>query len=78
MAATTRVAATTFVTLALLAIVVFGLYETAESPANQIFGKTLVAGPANQKIVALTYDDGPNPPFTTVTRSATTRGRTAT
>jgi peptidoglycan-N-acetylglucosamine deacetylase len=63
--AATRVAATTALTLAMLALVAFWLYETAESPANQIFGKTVVSGPANQKIVALTYDDGPNPPYTT-------------
>lgn len=63
--ATTRVAATTFLTLAMLGLIAFWLYETAESPANQIFGRTIVSGPADQKIVALTYDDGPNPPYTT-------------
>jgi peptidoglycan/xylan/chitin deacetylase (PgdA/CDA1 family) len=40
------------------------LYEAAEAPANQLFGKTLVHGPRTEKIVALTYDDGPNPPYT--------------
>jgi peptidoglycan/xylan/chitin deacetylase (PgdA/CDA1 family) len=39
-------------------------YEFIESPGNQLFGKTLVSGPPGQRIVALTYDDGPNPPFT--------------
>lgn len=40
------------------------LYEVAEAPGNQIFGKTLVRGPTNERVVALTYDDGPNPPYT--------------
>lgn len=54
---------------AALAVVLVGLlgywgYEATESPANQLFGKTLVSGPPGQRIVALTYDDGPNPPYT--------------
>lgn len=47
-----------------VAAVIFGVYELAESPGNQLFGKTLVSGPKNQRVVALTYDDGPNPPYT--------------
>jgi peptidoglycan-N-acetylglucosamine deacetylase len=47
-----------------LAVVVFEAYKIAESPANQLFGKTLVSGPKNERVVALTYDDGPNPPYT--------------
>ena len=39
-------------------------YEVSESPANQLFGKTLVSGPADRRVVALTFDDGPNPPYT--------------
>jgi len=50
-------------TLLLVAVAFVG-YEILESPANQTFGRTLVHGPQNQKIVALTYDDGPNPPYT--------------
>jgi peptidoglycan-N-acetylglucosamine deacetylase len=50
--------------VAVLALLVFEVYEAAESPGSQIFGKTLVSGPKNQRIVALTYDDGPNPPYT--------------
>jgi len=49
---------------ALLGVVLFVGYEIAESPGNQLFGKTLVSGPKNERIVALTYDDGPNPPYT--------------
>ena len=41
-----------------------GAYKVIESPANQLFGKTLVSGPKNERVVALTYDDGPNPPYT--------------
>lgn len=47
-----------------LAVLGFEMYKTAESPANQLFGKTLVSGPRNEHVVALTYDDGPNPPYT--------------
>jgi peptidoglycan-N-acetylglucosamine deacetylase len=46
------------------AALVFATYEFLESPGNQLFGKTLVRGPSNERIVALTYDDGPNPPYT--------------
>ncbi len=52
------------VALALLAVVAFETYKFVESPANQLFGKTLVSGPKNERVVALTYDDGPNPPYT--------------
>jgi peptidoglycan/xylan/chitin deacetylase (PgdA/CDA1 family) len=52
------------VVLAIVAVIAFEIYEFAESPGNQIFGKTLVSGPKNQRVVALTYDDGPNPPYT--------------
>lgn len=50
--------------LALIAFVAFAAYEVAESPGSQIFGKTLVSGPRDERVVALTYDDGPNPPYT--------------
>lgn len=42
----------------------FNAYEYAESPASQLFGATLVNGPADRRVVALTFDDGPNPPYT--------------
>ena len=35
-----------------------------ENPLNQTFGNTVTQVPMQKKIVALTYDDGPNPPFT--------------
>ena len=50
---------------ALLALAAFEGYKLIESPGNQLFGKTLVSGPKNERVVALTYDDGPNPPYTT-------------
>ncbi len=49
---------------ALLALAAFEGYKLIESPGNQLFGKTLVSGPKNERVVALTYDDGPNPPYT--------------
>ena len=52
--------------LAAAAVVAAGFtaYEVAENPSNQLFGKTVVSGPADERVVALTYDDGPNPPYT--------------
>ncbi len=50
--------------LAALALVAFVGYELFEQPTNQIFGRTLTRGPADERVVALTYDDGPNPPYT--------------
>lgn len=51
----------------LLALLVAGAYvgyQTVEAPANQLFGRTLVNGPPDRREVALTFDDGPNPPYT--------------
>jgi peptidoglycan-N-acetylglucosamine deacetylase len=50
--------------LVVVALGGFWAYEASESPGNQLFGKTIVSGPANERVVALTYDDGPNPPYT--------------
>ncbi|HET9028839.1 MAG TPA: polysaccharide deacetylase family protein [Candidatus Aquilonibacter sp.] len=49
---------------ALLGFIGFAAYEILENPSNQIFGRTVVSGPRNERVVALTYDDGPNPPYT--------------
>lgn len=59
-----RIALRIGVTLAVLAILAFVSYELFEQPGNQIFGHTVTQGPLNQRVVALTYDDGPNPPYT--------------
>ncbi len=64
MATSTRAVFTMLGVCAALALVIFGVYEISESPGNQVFGRTLVSGPANERLVALTYDDGPNPPYT--------------
>jgi peptidoglycan/xylan/chitin deacetylase (PgdA/CDA1 family) len=47
-----------------LAAVGFAGYELFEQPTNQLFGRTVTNGPSNERVVALTYDDGPNPPYT--------------
>ena len=39
-------------------------YELFEQPTSQVFGRTLTHGPSNERLVALTFDDGPNPPYT--------------
>lgn len=50
--------------LAALTLLAVLAYEVFEQPTNQIFGPTLTQGPFDEKVVALTYDDGPNPPYT--------------
>ncbi len=50
--------------IALVAVGGYAAYEAAEAPGNQLFGPTVVRGAANLPEVALTYDDGPNPPYT--------------
>jgi peptidoglycan/xylan/chitin deacetylase (PgdA/CDA1 family) len=47
-----------------LALVAFVGYELFEQPTNQIFGNTVTQGPSDERVVALTFDDGPNPPYT--------------
>ncbi len=59
-----RFAVRSVVAAAAVVIIGFSAYEIAENPANQLFGKTIVSGPPNERVVALTYDDGPNPPYT--------------
>ncbi|MFN2460739.1 MAG: polysaccharide deacetylase family protein [Candidatus Velthaea sp.] len=52
-------AARTAIALAVCAGGLFGLYEVVERPQSQALGPTLVRGHAH--VVALTFDDGPNP-----------------
>lgn len=47
-----------------LAAAAFVAYEHFEQPANQLFGRTVTRGSSSQRVIALTYDDGPNPPYT--------------
>jgi len=49
---------------ALLSAAAYGTYEALEAPASQLFGKTLVSGAPTAREIALTFDDGPNPPYT--------------
>jgi peptidoglycan/xylan/chitin deacetylase (PgdA/CDA1 family) len=50
--------------LAGAALLAFAGYELFEQPTNQLFGNTVTVGPSNERVVALTFDDGPNPPYT--------------
>jgi peptidoglycan/xylan/chitin deacetylase (PgdA/CDA1 family) len=59
-----RFALPCIVLVALLSVTMYAGYETLEAPGNQIFGKTLVRGAPTAREVALTFDDGPNPPYT--------------
>jgi peptidoglycan/xylan/chitin deacetylase (PgdA/CDA1 family) len=33
-------------------------------PTSQVYGRTFIAGPRDSRLLALTYDDGPNDPYT--------------
>ncbi len=48
----------------ILAVVLCVLWYFLENPKNQTFGNTITSVPLHQKVVALTFDDGPNPPYT--------------
>lgn len=50
--------------IVLLSALGLAAYELFEQPTNQIFGNTVAYGPRDERVVALTYDDGPNPPYT--------------
>jgi peptidoglycan-N-acetylglucosamine deacetylase len=42
----------------------FFLWYSCSWPRSQVFGQALFRGPAGEKRIALTFDDGPMPPFT--------------
>ncbi len=42
----------------------YAAYENLEAPPSQFWGPTMVAGAPGVPDVALTFDDGPNPPYT--------------
>lgn len=50
--------------IVILACAGFTAYEIVEQPTNPLFGPAVVAGPPRSHVIALTYDDGPNPPYT--------------
>jgi peptidoglycan/xylan/chitin deacetylase (PgdA/CDA1 family) len=41
-----------------------GCTYLAFNPASQVYGRVIVHGPRDEKVVALTFDDGPNEPYT--------------
>ena len=47
-----------------LAVLVAAIWYTVENPVSQLFGPTVTRVPLHQKYIALTFDDGPNPPYT--------------
>jgi peptidoglycan/xylan/chitin deacetylase (PgdA/CDA1 family) len=47
-----------------LALVGYFGYEAIEAPENQFLGRTVVRGSTKVPEIALTFDDGPNPPYT--------------
>ena len=49
---------------AILALGSYLGYTIVEDPGSQLFGKTVTAGPNDAREIALTFDDGPNPPYT--------------
>jgi len=49
--------------LVVLAPLAYGWYA-ARTPSSQLLGDIYVHGPRTEKIVALTFDDGPNDPYT--------------
>ena len=49
--------------LVVLAPLAYGCYA-ARTPSTQLFGDIYTHGPRTEKIVALTFDDGPNDPYT--------------
>jgi peptidoglycan/xylan/chitin deacetylase (PgdA/CDA1 family) len=59
----TRWRVVTAVLLGVAALATIFWYVT-ESPKNQMWGQTVTSAHTKQKVVALTYDDGPNPPYT--------------
>jgi peptidoglycan-N-acetylglucosamine deacetylase len=52
------------IALVLLVVILGSLWYVLENPKNQTFGHTVNQVPLHQKVVALTFDDGPNPPYT--------------
>ena len=47
-----------------LAVAGYFGYQAVEAPENQLFGHTVAQGSSTVPEIALTFDDGPNPPYT--------------
>ncbi len=54
----------TVLTIAAVLILSVLFWYITENPRSQMWGKTVTSEPLTTKVVALTFDDGPNPPFT--------------
>lgn len=50
--------------LIFLAGLIAALWYYLENPSNQTFGNTVTDVPVRERVVSLTFDDGPNPPYT--------------
>lgn len=46
------------------AVIGAAVYRIGFSPTSQLFGEFPYRGPADDRVVALTFDDGPNEPYT--------------
>jgi len=49
---------------AIVLVAIGAIWYLLENPYNQTFGPTVTQVPLHARYVALTYDDGPNPPYT--------------
>ena len=47
-----------------IAVMIAIVWYLLENPYNQTFGRTVTEVPLHGRFVALTFDDGPNPPYT--------------
>jgi len=47
-----------------LALFIYGFWLASENPNVVLFGRALTKEPVAERVVALTFDDGPNPPYT--------------
>lgn len=54
----------TFVIILIVVWIVALLYYGCSVPSSQLLGPSLVRGPSGKRRVALTFDDGPTPPYT--------------
>lgn len=50
--------------IVLTIVFIFGIYYFFFSPKSQYFGRVIWQGPEHDKSVALSFDDGPNEPYT--------------
>lgn len=63
-----------FVIAALLVVGLIALWQISHSPTFQFFGRLTPRVNTSQKVVALTFDDGPTPEATSLILSALDEG----